>query len=73
MHAAPWHAASAADGAVEAGTPARACSWLGRLLATCTFEGSMHATGPVHAALAADAAGEEGDQAGASSSPLRQE
>ena len=46
MHAALWHAALAADGSVEARTPAWACSWLGRILATCTCEGSMHARGP---------------------------
>ena len=38
---------------------AGACSWLARLLATCAFEGSMHALAPVSAALAADAAGED--------------
>ena len=71
--AAPAHAASVAGAVVEAGAHAGACSRLARLLATCTFEGSMHATAPVPAALAADAAGEDGAQAGASSWPLRQE
>ena len=69
-HAAPVHAASAADAAVEAGAHAGACSWLPKLLATCTFEASLPATAPAPAALdaeapveAADAAGEDGASA----------
>ena len=59
-HTAPVHAASAAHAAVEAGTHAGACSWLARLLAICTFEGSQHATDPVAASWNADAAREHG-------------